>query len=684
MAKPTNTPLRSPLVSAFNNIVNINRSKSTMRSTQNSYNEFLRFMNVEVKNIESIKLPDEKQVRKLSNLNVASTFGSAGSLLSSLASGALDAAGLVGNFFGGGKDKAKANKAGKPIPKGKGIRLGGLKALGVANVLFAGLDFATGLAEGESTGKAAAGAGGALAGSLLGGAIGQALIPVPGLGFVIGSMAGNFLGGYLGDRGYESATGGDKVKEKVKARLKEQEKKQKLEAAATQITLPQVLDKFDNVVTEFQRAVDRGLLGPTSSETAGEAGNEDPYEPDMQSADNTNQNSGELGDYSVSGGDLPSSKRGSPFGPRGGRNHNGIDYLVSAGTPISVVQPGTVSVADSNYDPGGWGALVEVQHADGSTTRYAHLSKITVSAGQKIEPGTMIGLSGGVPGAPGAGNSRGEHLHFEYLPKGGGPSDPAAGNNDDKFFRFGGNVTVKPKVKSQTGVMGAPGGPTAVLMAGTNDYGDPKGGAAGVKQAIKALQDKGYNVVVVPPSEVGQTAEVSKAVQQAAAEMGATVKKGQYKQKDNSGAIPYAHLTDKSAAEIASQYKGATFVGDSNATMIPGAKIAETSARASKIAKRINEEISSVGPAKQSQVQGLSQQQVALQSLQQYPSYNTSQNSVTFIPMMMGGGGGSQQRPMVVSSGGGGNQTTIMPPVPEGQVLNSLFKAMLLTNLSGS
>lgn len=682
MAKPTNTPLRSPLVSAFNNIVNTNRSKSTMRSTQNSYNEFLRFMNVEIKNIKAIKLPEERQVKRLSNLNVASTFGSAGSLLSSLASGALDAAGLVGDFFGARKNKAKA---GKPIPKGSKIRLGGIKAIGIANAAFAGLDFATGLAEGESVGKSAAGAGGALAGSLLGGAIGQALIPVPGLGFVVGSMAGNFLGGYLADRGYEAVTGKDTVKEKVKAKLKAQEKKQKLEAAATELTLPQVLDKFDSVVTEFQKAADRGLLGPTSGETAGESGDEDPYEPDMQSADNTNQNSGELGDYSVSGGDLPSSKRGSPFGPRGGRNHNGIDYLVSAGTPISVVQPGTVSVADSNYDPGGWGALVEVQHADGSTTRYAHLSKITVSAGQKIEPGTMIGLSGGKPGAPGAGNSRGEHLHYEYLPKGGGPSDPASGNNDDKFFRFGGNVTVKPKVKSQTGLMGTPGRPTAVLMAGTNDYGDSKGGAAGIKQAIKALQDKGYNVVVVPPSEVGQTAGVSKAVQQAAAEMGATVKKGQYKQKDNSGAIPYAHLTDASAKEIASQYKGATFVGDSNAQMIPGAKIASPGSRASEIAKMITQQVSSVDVSKQSQVQGISQQSVAPQSLQQYPSYNTPQNSVMIVPMMMGGGGGgSQQRPMVVSSGGKGGGTTIMPPVPEGQVLNSLFKTMLLTNLSGS
>jgi len=206
------------------------------------------------------------------------------------------------------------------------------------------LDFATGLAEGESVGKAASGAGGALAGSLLGGAIGQALIPVPGLGFVIGSMAGNFLGGYLGDRTYEAATGEGKVKEKVKAKLKQQEQKQKLEASLSQVTFPQVLDKFDSVVTEFQRAAERGLLGPTSGDYEGTEGEDmEAMEPDTPPLENNNQQTGETGDYSVSGGTTPSSKRGSPYGPRNGRQHYGIDYPVNVGTPISVIQPGTDS-----------------------------------------------------------------------------------------------------------------------------------------------------------------------------------------------------------------------------------------------------------------------------------------------------------------------------------------------------
>ena len=210
MALKTKKTIGSPLVSALNNIVSINRSESTMKSTQKSYQGFLKFMDVEIRNIEEIKLQKKRDLQKLSNLNVAATFGSAGSLLSSLVSGTLDAAGFIGDFFGGkkrGSSKPKPNpKAGGAIPKGKGIRLGGLKAIGIANAAFAGLDFATGLAEGESVGKAAAGAGGALAGSLIGGAIGQTLIPIPGLGFVIGSIAGNFAGGFLGDRAHEVVT----------------------------------------------------------------------------------------------------------------------------------------------------------------------------------------------------------------------------------------------------------------------------------------------------------------------------------------------------------------------------------------------------------------------------------------------------------------------------------------------
>ena len=68
-----------------------------------------------------------------------------------------------------------------------------------------------------------------------------------------------------------------------------------------------------------------------------------------------------------------------------------------------------LSVADNvGVTPG----LLVVQHAGGVTTRYAHLSVIRTRSGP-VAAGTVIGLSGGARGAPGAGHSTGPHLHFE-------------------------------------------------------------------------------------------------------------------------------------------------------------------------------------------------------------------------------------------------------------------------------
>lgn len=664
-----------PLVRASNNIVRINRSTGLMQNTQTSFSEFLTFMSSETQSLKAIKF-DQKKIRKLQSINPVSTFGRPGNLLSGLATGVLDAASFVGDFFGRGKTKTSA-KVGQPIAKGPKVRFGGMRALGIANAVFAGLDFATGLAEGESVGKAAAGAGGSLAGSLIGGAIGQALIPVPGLGFVLGSMAGGFLGGYTGDRAYEATqkiTGTEQ--------LKRQEAKQKAAAVAiseSQNTWPVTLDKFENIIGNFERAVAGGLLGPSNLQTDPTEYSEDEMsEGPLPDSPNTNPNSGELGDYDVSGGSLPSSKRGSPFGPRGERNHNGIDYLVSSGTPISVVQPGVVSAA-GNIDPNGWGNTVEIQHQDGSTTRYAHLSAITVKQGQKIEPGTLVGYSGGRPGAPGSGNSRGEHLHYEYLPAGGRAMDPAMGNNDDKYFRFGGNVKIKPKVKSQSGVMRQPGGKIAVVATGTNTSGDPEKVKKDTLQIINDLKRKGYTPIIVPPNESAYSAAYRASVD--AAKMGgAQVQTGTYSSSDP------LHLTMDSAKAIREKYKGAEFIGDSNAVRIAGGGNVEgrrmegsqTSA-AIQYARSLPDIIAAQSTVNPTSQQRITQQQ--MQQVQQYPSYNTQRTTTMIIPITQGSG---SQVPKVISSPSSGQQTVIMPGPSEGQVLNSLFKKILLTNLSST
>ena len=157
--------LSSPLVSASNKIVSLGARSNSLQKFQGRSIRFGKFLEVEKRSLEKLKLPENKKIQQLANLNIASNFGRPGNLLGSLFSGALDLAGFVGNMFPGRGKFGKPQRPGnirppKPIVKGPRLKLGGMRAIGVGNALFAGLDFATGLAEGESIGKAAAGAGG--------------------------------------------------------------------------------------------------------------------------------------------------------------------------------------------------------------------------------------------------------------------------------------------------------------------------------------------------------------------------------------------------------------------------------------------------------------------------------------------------------------------------------------------
>ncbi len=108
----------------------------------------------------------------------------------------------------------------------------------------------------------------------------------------------------------------------------------------------------------------------------------------------------------------------SGFGQRWGRPHRGIDIAAPIGTPIVASAPGVVSYA--GYNDGGFGYLVEVDHADGTMTRYAHNDRILVSVGQQVSQGEQISLMGST------GNSTGPHLHFEIHPGGQGAVNPMA------------------------------------------------------------------------------------------------------------------------------------------------------------------------------------------------------------------------------------------------------------------
>lgn len=84
--------------------------------------------------------------------------------------------------------------------------------------------------------------------------------------------------------------------------------------------------------------------------------------------------------------------------------HSGMDFRAPIGFPAKATAAGVVVKAGWN---GGYGRMVEIEHGDGYSTRYAHLSRIDVVEGQKIEIGDVIGNVGS------SGRSTGPHLHYE-------------------------------------------------------------------------------------------------------------------------------------------------------------------------------------------------------------------------------------------------------------------------------
>ena len=109
----------------------------------------------------------------------------------------------------------------------------------------------------------------------------------------------------------------------------------------------------------------------------------------------------------ISGGSVSSGfgSRSSPGGI-GSRNHQGVDFAIPVGSTVMASSGGTVAQAGWS---GGYGYMVLITHPDGSQTRYAHLSKVLVSAGQSVSQGQKIALSGNT------GISTGPHLHFEII-----------------------------------------------------------------------------------------------------------------------------------------------------------------------------------------------------------------------------------------------------------------------------
>lgn len=131
----------------------------------------------------------------------------------------------------------------------------------------------------------------------------------------------------------------------------------------------------------------------------------------------TSTYSGQIGGLSASGLTWPvQGPIVSPFGPRWGRMHEGIDIAIGAGNPIYASASGVVTHAGWM---GGYGNMVVIQHAGSLATGYAHQSQISVASGQLVQQGQVIGFIGCT------GHCYGDHLHYEVYVN-GTPNDPLA------------------------------------------------------------------------------------------------------------------------------------------------------------------------------------------------------------------------------------------------------------------
>ena len=107
----------------------------------------------------------------------------------------------------------------------------------------------------------------------------------------------------------------------------------------------------------------------------------------------------------------------SPFGPRWGKTHDGLDIGAPTGTPIYAMSKGTVILSDTVFS---FGNKVEIRYWDGTVSWYGHMSRRDVFTGDTVMPGEVVGLVGNT------GHSFGSHLHLEIHPTGGdNPVNPA-------------------------------------------------------------------------------------------------------------------------------------------------------------------------------------------------------------------------------------------------------------------
>ena len=156
----------------------------------------------------------------------------------------------------------------------------------------------------------------------------------------------------------------------------------------------------------------------------------------------------------------------SEFGPRWGRNHDGIDIAAPTGTAIRAAACGSVTLAGQQS---GYGNMVCITHTNEFSTCYAHMSRFAVSQGARVQQGQVIGYVGCT------GSCTGPHLHFETR---------VNGQAQDPRGFMGGSIPGTARTASTTRAVGGPGPLPGTERAARTATKTGKGGTAPVSDPV--------------------------------------------------------------------------------------------------------------------------------------------------------------------------------------------------------
>ena len=165
--------------------------------------------------------------------------------------------------------------------------------------------------------------------------------------------------------------------------------------------------------------------------------------------------------------------------------HQGTDYAVESGTPVVAVKDGVVSAATLSAD---YGQAVIIDHNEGYSSVYAHLSNKEVSPGTRIIQGQEIGKSGK------SGNATGPHLHYEVWHGPNNPVDPS--ELKGAGIPIGGSLVGVKQTMSISdgnplaGVTNAADALKGITTVGGSGAVNPNAGTAGDQEFAKALLTK--------------------------------------------------------------------------------------------------------------------------------------------------------------------------------------------------